>query len=270
MSYFCITRIYWNSTCNICNVYDFITHKYWIIIDGFTILEDIFFVDKSSAELQISLHLFKLITSNLYWSLTGFKSLKVNLVLHCSLFIDMHLVAKDPLPASIHLNEDVFKTSFIFAFRRRLQDVLIKTNLLALLIRLQKTSSRRLDQDQYIRLDHTSSRRFQDVLQKLLKGIFKTSSRRFKKVFMTSSRHLQDVLQRCAQDTFKMYHQVILLFLTYFQDVSITYSQYLWGVLQSRLSTQKDLPHSHFWEMWSVCKICKSDNSFSSFSSLLY
>ena len=139
----------------------------------------------------------------------------------------MHLVAKDPLPANIRLNEDVFKTSFIFVFRRRLQDVLIKTNLLALLIRLQKTSSRRLDQDQYIRLDHTSSRRFQDVLQKLLKGIFKTSSRRFKKVFMTSSRHLQDVLQRCAQDTFKMYHQVILLFLTYFQDVSITYSQYL-------------------------------------------
>ena len=58
-----------------------------------------------------------------------------------------------------------------------------------------KTSSRRLDQDQYIRLGHTSSRRLQNV--------FKTSSRRLAK---TSSRHLQDV--------FKTYHQVKLFLLT--------------------------------------------------------
>ena len=50
-----------------------------------------------------------------------------------------------------------------------------------------KTSSRRLDQDQYIRLGHTSSRRLQDV--------FKTSSRRL-------------------QDIFKTYHQVKLFLLT--------------------------------------------------------
>ena len=58
-----------------------------------------------------------------------------------------------------------------------------------------KTSSRRLDQDQYIRLVHSSSRRLQDV--------FKTSSKR---VANTSWRHFQDVL--------KTYHQSKLFLLT--------------------------------------------------------
>ena len=66
-----------------------------------------------------------------------------------------------------------------------------------------KTSSRRLGQDQYIRLGYTSSRRLQDV--------FKTSSRRLQDVFKTScqdvfktfSRRLQDVLQKRLQDIFK-------------------------------------------------------------------
>ena len=99
------------------------------------------------------------------------------------------------------------------------EEVLIKTNIFAILIRLQKTSSRRLHQDQYIRLGHTSSRRLQVV-------------------FKTSSRHLQDVLQRCLQDAFKTYHQVILFLLTSFQDVFKTYSQRFWGVLQRRLFTE--------------------------------
>ena len=34
-------------------------------------------------------------------------------------------------PANIHLDEDVLKTSFVFVFRRRLQDVLIKTKIFA-------------------------------------------------------------------------------------------------------------------------------------------
>ena len=55
------------------------------------------------------------------------------------------------------------------------EDVLIKTNMFALALRLQKTSSRRLGQDQYIRLVHTSSRRLQDI--------FKTFWRRFEGVF---------------------------------------------------------------------------------------
>ena len=120
------------------------------------------------------------------------------------------------------------KTSLVFVFRRRLQGVLIKTNMCTLALRLQKTSSRRLGQDQYIRLVHMSSKRLQDVFKKFsrrlqevlktssrpLQGVFKTSSRRFKDVFKTSSRHFQDVLQRYLQDVFKTYHQVKLFLLT--------------------------------------------------------
>ena len=51
-----------------------------------------------------------------------------------------------------------------------------------------KTSSRRFDQDQYIGLSHTSSRRLQEI--------FKTSSRRLGK---TSSRHVQDVFKMCSR-----------------------------------------------------------------------
>ena len=85
----------------------------------------------------------------------------------------------------------------------RLQDVLIKTNMFAEALRLQKTSSRRLGQDQYLRFGHTSSRRLQDVLKtssKLLQDIFKTSSRRFEDVFNTSSRRLAKISTRCFQD----------------------------------------------------------------------
>ena len=88
-----------------------------------------------------------------------------------------------------------------------LDDIFIKTNIFALAIRLQKTSLRRLDQDQYIRLSHTSSRRLQHVLktssrrlQKCLQGIFKTSSRRFEDVFKTSSRRLAMIPSGCFED----------------------------------------------------------------------
>ena len=93
-----------------------------------------------------------------------------------------------------------------------------------------KTSSRRLDQDQYIRLGHTSSRHFQDVFKTSSKNVFKTSSRRLQNVFKTSaktpSRHLQDVLQGCLQDVLKTYHQVKLI------------------------AQLKDLPRSHLWEIY--------------------
>ena len=89
-------------------------------------------------------------------------------------------------PANIRLDEDVLKTSFVFVFRRRLEDVLIKTNMFTLALRLQKTSSRRLGQDQYIRLGHTSSRRLQDVLPRCpsCKNVSKTSSRRLEDVLI--------------------------------------------------------------------------------------
>ena len=62
---------------------------------------------------------------------------------------------------------------YSYVFRRRLQDVFIKTNIFVLAIRLQNVLK-------------TSSRRLQDI--------FKTSSRRFENVFKTSSRRFQDLL----------------------------------------------------------------------------
>ena len=84
--------------------------------------------------------------------------------------------------------QDIFKTSLRRLAKtssRHFPDVFkIETNIFTLLIRLQNTSSRRLDQDQYIPLGHTFSRHFQDI-------------------FKTSSRHLQDILLRPFQDVFK-------------------------------------------------------------------
>ena len=104
-----------------------------------------------------------------------------------------------------------------------------------------RTSSGRLDQDLYIRLGHTSwrrlvktsSKRLEDVFKMSCKNVFKTSSRRLAKmfsrrlqnVFKTSSRRLQDVLQRCLQDLFKSYHWVNLFLLIHFQDVFETFSK---------------------------------------------
>ena len=53
-----------------------------------------------------------------------------------------------------------------------------------------KTSPRRLGQNQYICLSHTSSRRLQDVFKTLFQGVFKTLWRRLPKIiFKTFSRH---------------------------------------------------------------------------------
>ena len=108
-------------------------------------------------------------------------------------------------PPNIRLDEDVLKTSFFFVLRRR------------------------LDQDEHIRLSHTSledvfktswsrptysswpyvfktfSRRFQDVFKTSCQDFFKTSSRRLPK---TSSRHLQDVFKtflKRLQDVLERY-----------------------------------------------------------------
>ena len=125
--------------------------------------------------------------------------------------------------------EDVLKTSFVFVFRRRLDNV-FKKSYQDEYIHLTHTSSedvfktfsRRLDQDQHIRLGHTCSRRLQDVFKTSSRRLVKTSSKRLVK---TSSRHLQDVLQRCLQDLFKTYHRVNLFLLTRFQDVFETFSK---------------------------------------------
>ena len=88
------------------------------------------------------------------------------------------------------------------------EDVFIRTNIFALLIPLQKTSSRRLDQYQYIRLGHTSSRRFEDVFKtssKRLQDIFKTS---YKKVFKKSSRRFEDVFKASSAQRFSVFANV--------------------------------------------------------------
>ena len=67
----------------------------------------------------------------------------------------------------------------------------------------------RLEEDFYLRLQKTSWRRLQYVLIKTnifvlakhLQDVFKTSSRRFEGIFKISLRHLQDILQRCLQDS---------------------------------------------------------------------
>ena len=82
---------------------------------------------------------------------------------------------------------------------------------------LMKTSSRRLDQDEYIRLSQTSS---EDIFKTSwswsiysswpyasLQDVFKTPSRRLQGVFKTSSRHLDDVFKTSSkrlQDILKM------------------------------------------------------------------
>ena len=118
---------------------------------------------------------------------------------------------------------------------RRLQDVLNKKNLFPQLIHLKyifkkfsrhlqdifKTSSRSLDQEEYVSLTHTSSEdvliksniivlfiRLQDVFRTSCKIVFKTSSRRL--IFKTSSRHIQDVFKAFCKDIFKTFSSRII------------------------------------------------------------
>ena len=85
-------------------------------------------------------------------------------------------------PANIRLDEDVLKTSFVFVFRRRLEDVLIKRNMFTLALSLQKTSSRRL-QEVLVKINIF-------VLTIRLQDVFKTSSRHLQDIFKTSSRRI--------------------------------------------------------------------------------
>ena len=118
--------------------------------------------------------------------------------------------------------EDVFRLCLQkTSSRRRLQDVLVKTNMFALVICLQKTYSRSLGQDQYIRLGHTSSSCPQDIFKTSSRYLAKMSSRRLAK---TSSRNLQDVFKtfwRRLQDVFKTSsRRLAKIFLRRFQGIS--------------------------------------------------
>ena len=90
-------------------------------------------------------------------------------------------------------SKDVFKTSWSrricspqpYVFRRRLQDVLVKTNIFILAIHLQDFK--------------TFSRRLQDVFKTSCKKVFKTSSRRLQDVLKTSSKRLQDIFETSSR-----------------------------------------------------------------------
>ena len=111
--------------------------------------------------------------------------------------------------------EDVFR----LRLQKTSQDVLNKTNIFVLAIRLQdafNTSSWRF-QDSSSRLQDifktsyqdvfkTFSKHLQDVLQKRLQDIFKASSRRFEDVW-----HLQDIFKTSCKDVFKTFSRRIRL-----------------------------------------------------------
>ena len=173
-------------------------------------------------------------------------------------------------PANINFDEDVLRTSFVFDFRRR------------------------LDQDEYIHLTHTSSedvfktswsraiysswsyvfktscqdvfktssrhledvfkispRRLAKTFSRRLQNVFKTSckivlfSRRFEDIFKMSSRHFQDDFQRYLQDVFNTYHQVKLFLLTRLWEVFNTFLRrtpktvIYRGICQSHSSSEK-------------------------------
>ena len=103
-------------------------------------------------------------------------------------------------------------------------------------LHLQKTSSRRLDEDEYILISHTSS---EDVFKtsstglaqdqyihlvhtssRCLQDVFKKSSRCFAK---TSSRRLANTSWRYLQDVLKTYHQVKLFLLISLWEVLTTF-----------------------------------------------
>ena len=97
--------------------------------------------------------------------------------------------------------------TFIWSYSFPVNICLDQDNIFALVACLQKTSSIRLDRDQYIRLGHTSSRLYQNVLQKRLQDLFKTSSRHSKDLWKrclakTSARPLQELLQKRLQGIF--------------------------------------------------------------------
>ena len=107
-------------------------------------------------------------------------------------------------PANIRLDDDVFKTSSRRLSSSSSEDVFTKTNMFALALCLQKTSSRCL-QDVLVKTNTF-------VLDTCLQDVFKTSSRRLQDVFKTSSRPLQGVFKtssRCLQDIFKTFYKYI-------------------------------------------------------------
>ena len=175
--------------------------------------------------------------------------------------------------------EDVFRLPLQKTSSGRFQHALIKTNIFALVIHLQKTSSRRLQgallkSNIFVLVMHqTFSRRCQQVLQKHLQDIFKTSSRRFELVFKMSLKRLQDVSKRLP-DIFKTFSRdledVIKISSRRFANMSFkTFSRSI-TKLNCLVNTFSIVFNTFLINLWSVYKLCKSDKNFSSFSFSIY
>ena len=112
------------------------------------------------------------------------------------------------------------------------EDVLIKKNIFALVLRLQKTFWSRPMYSSWPYIFKTFSRRLQGVLQKRVQDIFQTSSRSSEDVFKTfqessrslaktSSRRLAKVSSRHLQDILKTYSRHLgKISSKRFQDIS--------------------------------------------------
>ena len=108
------------------------------------------------------------------------------------------------VPANICLDEDILKRSWRRLLSSSSENVLIKTNIFALVIRPQKTSSRRLGQDEYIRLGYTSSRCLAKSSSRHLQDVLLRSLRRFEDI-SSSQTVLVNTLSRSIQHVFEMY-----------------------------------------------------------------
>ena len=102
--------------------------------------------------------------------------------------------------------EDVLKTSLVIVFRRRLDqdEYVLLTHTSS--EDVFKTSSSKPIYSPWSYIFKTSSKCFQDVFKTSSKRLPNTSSRRLQDIFKTSSRHLQDI--------FKTYYQVKLFLVT--------------------------------------------------------
>ena len=152
---------------------------------------------------------------------------------------------------------------------------MIKTNIFALVIRLQKTSSGcfiYVFKTSARRLAKTTSKCFQDVFKTSCKNVFKTSSRRLQDILKPSLRHLQEVLPRRLQNDFKTSCKNVFktssrrlekMSSRRFQDVSWNWTvlvstssiriQHVFGMYYKDGYLQKNLPKSHFWEIYGQC-----------------
>ena len=140
--------------------------------------------------------------------------------------------------------EDVFRLRVQETSSRRLQNVLVKTIMFALVILFRKCL-----QD-YLTNIFVLIMRLQDILQKHLQDIFKTSWRHFEDVFKMSCKDVFKTRSRRFQDVFKMYHYLKLFLLPPFH----TSSRHIQRVFETYWEDdylQKDLPRSHSWEIYS-------------------